>query len=169
MSEIPKIHRHKDGRMIFLYKENGVLHRVGNPAVIILGEKGNVLKIEYWQNGKKYRDPNEGPVIVNFYQNGNPKCLTYYGRNTHLVHIGWYPNGNIRIKTYRRIMPDGSKHPKKFYHEYFYSTGELEKIEYEKKKSGKHIFHRRNGPALIVYDKNKNIRTKEYWINGNKI
>lgn len=158
---MPTVTRNEDGSLMFKYKENGVLHRMGNPAVIVLNKEGNVILIQYYQHGKMYRDPNEGPVSMSFYKTGKPCCLGYHydNRFVGIVHISWYPNGVISCNNFRIC-----KHHYK--NEYFYKTGQLRKREYIKKIKGKSVLHRKHGPALRMYDKNGNIIIKERWLNG---
>lgn len=158
MSELPEVINKNDGSKIFRYKKNDELHRVGNPAVIEINNKDNVVLIEYWQNGKMYREPNEGPISMMFYPDGKIKSIRY--NNIGLVYIKWNINGNIASKIYKISKS-------KLLDKLFDTSGDLIKEIYLKRQSDEYyVPHRKYDPAIIIYDKNKNIIKREYWMNG---
>ena len=119
--------------------ENEYNHREDGPAIIVSDENGKIIKEEWFQYGKKYRENNK-PAIVEYYENGNLKSQT------------WYINGKISNLT----APAQIK---------YYSSGK--KWEERWLKNGK--LHRENGPAFIEYLSNGEIDFEEYYENGNRI
>lgn len=148
-----------------IYLNNGVVHREGDPAIIIYdNDNGQITSELYYINGKLHRENN--PAVIYYLSNVKRREAYYINGQLHRENgpaiIEYYIIGDISIEEYyvngvlhRENNPARIRYTfsgKKFKEEYF--------------KNG--LRHREDGPSLIEYNKNE-ISKKLYFYNNMQI
>jgi len=168
-----------------------IRHRPDGPAYIMYNELGDVLEEKYYLNGKIHRPVEQGPSIINYHyyfsRNGKYKKRilneTYYLNGKIHNDVGpaiftYHRNGNIAMMEY---YLDGLKHGISS-HSSIIQNGKKGEEEVpavtkynELGKKKREIYYvrgikyRANGPIIIDYYPNGNVKREVYCTNCNEI
>ncbi len=93
------------------------------------------------------------------YSNGNPRMHYTYDNNKIIKIFYYYENGELeQICSYSRDNKDHKVTD-------FYSNGHIKKESFYKNNE----LHNEKAPAVINYDINSNVISREFYLNGKKV
>lgn len=140
------------------------------------GDNGQLLSMDYYQQGQRHREANLGPAEIFFYDNGILGTHSYWQdglRHREVTRgpaeVSWYEDGQIHFFTYYK---NGKRHrpanlgPAEMIW-YGYLSGQLKTKSYW--QDGK--IHRDVdlGPAYINWDRNGQLQKQLYYQHGQQM
>lgn len=76
---------HKSGKKSYFYYINGVLSRYNGPAMVIINQNGQIIRAEFFLNGKLHRSLLNGPAIEIYDDNNELLECAYYYNNIQYI------------------------------------------------------------------------------------